>query len=287
MNRFYIILYLLFFVFGTFSLNIGVSIPPEKYFIEKIAGNEVNNIIVIIKPGMSAHNFEITPKQLVNLSKADIYFAIGLEFENILISKIKNINKNIFICDLSEEIEKINMKNHFHHNEDEDFVNKIKDPHIWLSVNNVQKMSQKILKILIQKYPNKKSIFLKNYNDFILHTVNIDFKIKTILNKNILNRNFIVFHPSWGYFAKDYNLNQIPIEIEGKEPNASELKEILDISRELHISTVFVEPYHQSNSPKVIAEFLKAKIRQIYPLAEKWDENLIEVAQKIRESVEK
>lgn len=297
---------ILVIILNVYGLNIGVSIPPEKFLVEKIAGDKVDNIIVLVQPGMSAHTFEVTPRQLMELSKADIYFSIGLEFEEALLGKIKKLNKNIKIVDLSESIQKISMVNH-HHHEDGEHVHMHEtkghgheheghhdhhihgrlDPHVWNSVRNVQKMIKTITYTLCEKSPSEKDYFRNNHDKFLVLSVDLDNKIRQLLNRNLKNRSFMIFHPAWGYFARDYDLEQIPIEIEGKEPGPKDLRKILEISEKEHIKTIFVEPFFQSQSPKVIAEFIKADIDEISPLAEDWDDNMLRFAEKLRKSLEK
>jgi zinc transport system substrate-binding protein len=285
MRTFIVVISIIGLMISVFGLNVGVSIPPQKFFVEQIGGDIVQNITVLVKPGMSAHNFEISPKQLIDLSKADVFFAIGLEFEQALLEKLKNINKDILIVDISKSVQKIPMEAHSHKHENHKH-NRL-DPHVWTSVKNAQKMGKLIQKIFLQKLPSEKEYFDKNYERFLILTVELDNKIKQLLNKKIENRSFMIFHPAWGYFARDYDLEQIPIEIEGKEPGPEDLKNIFGISQKYNIKTIFVEPFHQSHSPKVIAGFINANISEIYPLAEQWDSNLLKVAQKIRESLER
>ena len=92
-------------VFGAEGLPIVVSVLPQKYFVEKIGG-EMVEVSVMVLPGASAATYEPKPNQMVTLSKAKIYFAIGVPFEKVWLKKIASSNRHLQIVHTDKGIEK-------------------------------------------------------------------------------------------------------------------------------------------------------------------------------------
>ena len=156
-----------------------------------------------------------------------------------------------------------------------------KDPHTWTSPKNVKIMAKNIYEALVKIDVTNKAYYLKNYNNFIKEIDETDKKIKNILSKLPKNSKFMVFHPSWGYFAKDYNLVQFEIEVEGKEPKPKMLQKIIEEAKEEKVKAIFTQTEFSDKSAKVIASELKIKVLKETPLAKNWSQNLINMANAI------
>ena len=156
-----------------------------------------------------------------------------------------------------------------------------KDPHTWVSPKNVKIMAKNIYDTLVRVDVANKAYYLNNYNSFIKEIEQTDAKIKDIFSNTPKNSKFMVFHPAWGYFAKEYNLVQFAIEIEGKDPKPKILQKIIEEARELKIKAIFTQTEFSEKSAKVIADELKIKVIKETPLASNWSENLIHVARTI------
>jgi zinc transport system substrate-binding protein len=274
--------------FASERLPIFVSILPQKFFVEQI-GKDLVDVQVMVQPGAGPHIYEPKPFQMEALSKAGIYFSIGVTFENVWLTKIASSNPNLMIVHTDKNIHKIPMSAH-HHDDDDNTGNQqgddhhqhhhhhggILDPHIWLSPPLVKIQALTIFNTLRQVDPANTSTYEANYNNFIaeidlLHT---DLK-QTFSEKE--GTPFIVFHPSWGYFAKAYELKQIPIELEGKDPKPAQLIEVIRYARENNIKVIFVQPQFSTRSAQMIAKEIGGKVVSIDPLALNWSENLREV----------
>ena len=94
----------------------------------------------------------------------------------------------------------------------------------------------------------------------------------------------MVFHPSWGYFARQYGLEQVPIEIEGKAPKPAQLAELIGHAKEQNIQIIFVQPQFSRKSAEVVAREIGGKVVFADPLAEDWLQNLADVAEKFRQA---
>jgi zinc transport system substrate-binding protein len=276
--------------------EISVSILPQKYFVEKIVGDKFN-VNVMVKPGFSPATYEPKTSQMRDLVKSDIYFSIDVPFEKVWLEKFKQSAKNTLFVDTSKGIEKLAMEAHSHgeeqhHEEDKHEEHDHEehahdhgglDPHIWLDPILV-KIQAKNIYDAVSKIDSKNSEFYKaNYEVFIKELEQLDNNIKDIL-KGVEHKPFMVFHPSWGYFAKRYHLEQVSIEVEGKEPKPNQLVEIIEDAKKHNIKVVFVAPQFSQKSAKTISKSLNANVVTINPLSLKWDEELIITAKEIEKS---
>ena len=275
LKKIIVILILTIGVNGYAKINAVVSILPQVTFLKAIAGDKIN-ISFMVKAGNSPHSYEPKPNQMRDISKADIYFTIGVEFENSWINRFKNQNSNMKIVSMDKGINKIYISNHKHNHHKER-----KDPHIWTSPNNVKMIARNILNSLIKiDYINKK-YYTMNYNKFIENINTLDKTIKHILVRNI-NSKFIVFHPAWGYFANQYNLKQIAIEIDGKSPKPQDIIKLIKIAKKENISVILTAPEFSAKIATQIAKEVGVKVIKISPLNPNWLQNLLKLANSIK-----
>ncbi len=253
-----------------------VSILPEKYFVEQIA-DTMFDINVMVEKGKNPAIYEPTPMQMKKLSKAKAFFTIGAPYEKKWIPKLQKIYPDLKIIKIDSGIEKIPMENPFDIKTDS-ILNL--DPHIWLAPELVKIQIKNIYNTLVQISPRNKDFFDKNYRDFIEKIDSLQRYINERL-ANIKNRSFIVFHPSWGYFAKEFNLKQIPVEIEGKSPSAKELGNIINFAKQHKLHTILIAPQFSKKELQIIAKQIDGKIVEADPLAYNWLQNLKNIADKL------
>ena len=264
------------------KLTVFVSIVPQKYFVQRI-GQDLVDVRVMVKPGDSPATYEPKPNQMAALSKSKIYFSIGVPFEKAWLKKISSANPEMRLVPTDDGIEKIPMAAHQHeeqghHDETVDHTDSGFDPHIWTSPMLVMIQARNIMAALQQVDPAHRSIYMANYRSFVSELVDLDIDLmNTLAGQN--SRKFMVFHPSWGYFAKAYGLEQMPIEVEGKEPKPAQLMALIDHAREHHIKFVFVQPQFSTKNAERIAAEIGGKIIVADPLAENWHKNLTKVAE--------
>ena len=263
------------------KISVFVSIVPEKFFVEKI-GKDLVKVSVLVPPGSSPHSYEPRPSQMAGLSRAKIFFTIGVEFENAWIPRIRDNASNLKIVPIDSGIKKIAMSEH--HHEDSHTASGHEeglDPHIWLSPELVKLQAKKIMTSLSLIDPSHKETYLTNYQQFISELDTLQVKIKDVFANCPHPTPFMVFHPAWGYFAQEFDLQEIPIEIEGKEPSPREMVSILSIAKEKNIKTIFIQPQFSSRTAQQIAHEIGAQTAVANDLAENWDENLQHIAQMI------
>lgn len=263
------------------QLDITVSILPQKYFVERIGGDTVD-VNVMVEPGASPATYEPKPQQMKALSEAEAYMRIRVPFENAWMSRIESANPEMKRVDLTQGIDRQPIAHHHHHGEhdhnhghEEESANL--DPHIWLSPALVKEQAETIYTALVELNPDQATEYQENLDAFLADINTLDQNIEATL-ADLDQRTFMVFHPSWGYFAEEYNLEMIPIEVGGTEPSAAELSQFVKQAKEEEISVIFVQPQFGVQSANAIAQSVNAEVLQIDPLAENWLDNMQSVA---------
>ncbi|PKO21579.1 MAG: cation ABC transporter substrate-binding protein [Chloroflexi bacterium HGW-Chloroflexi-1] len=265
-------------------LHVTVSILPQKYFLERIGGERVI-VNVMTPPGASPHTYEPKPDQLVALSQAVAYFSIGVEFERAWLSRITAANNKMLMVDTAQGIERIPMV--AHHDEHTEALTPAAgdahqegdnlDPHIWTSPELAKVQARTIYAALAQIDPTHQAAYQANLDRFIADIDRLETEIRATLS-GAQNRKFMVFHPSWGYFARDFGLEQIPIEVGGQEPSAAELAALISEARANGIQVIFAQPEFSTRAAETIAREIGGQVLLIDPLAADWLGNLRQVA---------
>lgn len=259
-------------------IKVFVSILPQAYFVNRVGGDRVD-VSVMVGPGHSPATYEPLPKQIAKLSKANLYFRVGVPFENVWIHRVSKANPGMKVIDTRRGIDLLTMKTHPHggharaHNHSEG----LKDPHVWLSLRLVKVLAKNICDALIAEDPAHKSFYQDNLTAFQGDLDKMDADISEIL-KNMRTRTFMAFHPAWGYFARDYSLKQVPIEIEGKEPTARTLAYIIEQAKEEDIKIVFVQKQFSTRSAEAVARAIHGRVVPIDPLARDYLNNMRKIA---------
>jgi zinc transport system substrate-binding protein len=274
-------------------LHVTVSILPQKYFVEKIGGPRVA-ITVMVEPGAEPHVYDPKPQQMASLAKSKIYFAVGVPFEDVWLKRFAATNPGMEIVQTESGIQKLPMLAHEEHSQHreagsqqlkpqvEGHTHGVLDPHIWLSPPLAMIQARNILSAFLKVDPARKNLYETNYRRFLEEIGALDLELLNLFEEMAGNKEFMVFHPAWGYLAAAYGLVQTPIEIEGKEPKAADLSQLIQHARERQIKVVFVQPQFSSTSAKVIAEAIGGQTIAADPMALDWANNLREVAEKFK-----
>ncbi len=234
-----------------------VSILPQADFVEHVGGDKVE-VIVMIPPGANPATYEPTASQLKAVSSAAMYVKVGsgLPFEEVWLDKICSANPDMMIIDTSEGINLIQG-----------------DPHIWLSPRSAMVQVENIYKGLVAMDPENSEYYYRNKEQYINDLEVLDTDITESLS-GFDGRNFMVFHPSWGYFARDYDLTMIAVEIEGKEPSAGDMARLVETAKENNIKIIFVQPQFSTKSAEVIAKEIGGSVVAVDPLPQDYITNL-------------
>jgi zinc transport system substrate-binding protein len=253
--------------------------------VDRIAAGLVD-CQVMVPPGANAHSYEPRPLQMTFLTNAKAYFAIGMEFEGPWLPKFAALSPFMKIIHTDSAVSKIMMPPDIGHEIDPSVPghhdHEGMDPHIWLSPELVKLQAASIAHALEQIDTAHAETFRKNFTSFMRDIDSLEKQLRIILpcdsGQAANHKAFLVFHPTWGYFARDFCLTQISIEVEGKEPSPRVMKEILDIARKYRIQTIFTQPEFSRKSAEIIAHELHASVLDADALAYDWKNNLLIVA---------
>ncbi len=252
------------------KINVATTIAPLGNFVTAVGGDRVA-LTVLVPPGAEPHTYEPTPSQMKNVAKADLYVmnGAGLEF---WMDKVLQINRDMLIVDSSRGVALVNESGGE------------TDPHIWISLRNAAIQVNNICTGLIEVDPANKDYYIKNRDDYLQKLTALDGELNQTFAAKA-SRIFVVYHPAWTYFARDYNLDQVPILENEKEPGPKYLSSVIDLARKNNITVVFVEPQYNPKSAEVIAREMKASVETLDPLGQNYLEDMSYAGQKIAKSM--
>lgn len=268
-------------------LKVFVSILPQKYFVEKLLGKNCE-VEVLIGPGQSPHTYEPLPQQMGKLSRADIYFTVGIPFEVALKNKIANLCPNLKIADSDAGIEKRIMSEEHshsheemeHHHEGHHHCKGEKDPHFWLDPEKAYLMSENMAKVVAEIKPELKNKLETNLEQLKSQMAVLVKELSEVLAP-YKGKTMLVFHPAFGYFSDKFGMIQKSVEIEGKEPAPKQLARLIKTCKEQGVKILFVQKQFPTTTAKTIADSIGGKVIAIDPLAEDYIENLKVMANSI------
>jgi zinc transport system substrate-binding protein len=256
----------------TDKIIIAVSVVPQKTFVEAVCGDLVQ-VVTMIPPGSSPENYEPTPIEMEQFSKAALYFSIGVAAEaaNIL----PNVGDTAVIS-LAEKVAAAYPDRTFESGE--------RDPHIWLSPIRVKVMVETIADEMSKLDPVNTNVYEKNAQAFIQKLDELDEQIQSALS-GMQNKKFIVYHPAFGYLAEDYGLTMYALEEEGKEATPQNLQGMIDLAKAENIKVIFYQEEIDSSQSEAFAEEIGGKTVQLAPLAANYIENLKNMAATMAEAM--
>jgi zinc transport system substrate-binding protein len=267
------------------TLRIIVSIPPQAYFVERIGGDAVT-VETMVPAGAEPHTYEPKPDQLIAISQADAYLRIRVDFEDAWMDRFLAANPQMQVVDTTRGIERLplppGLEEHGTETPVPDGTESQVDPHIWLSPKLVKVQAETIADTLSQLNPDQASQFQTNLDEFLQDIDRLDANIRETL-QGVTNRRFLVFHPAWGYFARDYDLQMLSIEVGGQEPSAAELAKLIRFAQQHQIQVVFASPQFSQRDAETIAKEIGGEVLLIDPLAYDWFDNLDQVAETFAE----
>ncbi|GHV59442.1 adhesin [Campylobacterota bacterium] len=249
---------ILFFLFCVLSLEakivVAVSVAPQAWLAKSIGGDI--EVITLAPANSSSHSYEPKIADLVQIARADMYLACGIEFEKAWLNRFGDNAPKIKIFYTDRNIVKI-----LAHDEP--------DTHIWLSPENMRTMAEETVRAFMTIDAKNSAIYLKNGADTIQKIEDIQNELNAKFAP-YKNRAFLVYHPALGYFAQEFNLRQIAIEHDHLEPKPAQLGAIITIAREQHIKTIFIEPNTAHKTASVVADTIGAKIVAVPIVSDDW-----------------
>ena len=267
------------------ELIVATSIPPHAWLIDRIGGNQVV-VHTVLRPGESPTTHQPSDLQVSRVLSGRVFFRSGVPFESG--AWFRALEEHLEIVDLRNGVATRTMDTHAHDGgaaeENSHHLRGATDPHIWLSPERLTVQARLITETLQQMDPDHAADYAASLTELISELDELDAFIETTLAP-YRGRAFVVFHPSWGYFADDYGLRQIAIEIEGDNPTDAELTRVQEQTRALGVSVVFVQPQIAGRSARAIADVMGARLETLDPLAPDVIANLRHVTNSIAESL--
>ncbi len=268
LSVFWVMTFFMGVVWAAPPLHVAVSIPPQAYFVKQIGGKFVS-VQVMLPPGANPGTFEPKARALVSLATAAVYFRIHVPFEDAWMDKFRSVNPKMKIVDTTEGLE-----------------GRVKgDPHVWLSPEMVRHQAEIMAAALASLDAGRAKVFEKNLAQLERRLNTLTREIKGRLG-SLKRRTFLVYHPCWGYFAREFGLTQVAIEREGKSPGVAHLAKIIRMAQKKGLRCIFAQPQFDARSAEIIARQIHGRIVFLDPMARDWDTNLLKVAEKIEACLE-
>jgi zinc transport system substrate-binding protein len=260
---------------------ITVTLEPQRYFTEAIAGDKFK-VISMVPKGSSPETYDPVPQQLVSLGDSKAYFRIGyIGFEQAWMERLMNNTPHIQVFDTSKGIDLIlnnGDHDHGHGHGPRDGHTHAVEPHVWNSTANALIIAGNTYKALSQLDKANDAYYMARYDSLCQRIQHTDSLIRQQLSAPEAAKAFMIYHPALSYFARDYGLHQISIEEGGKEPSPAHLKELIDLCQTEDVRVIFVQPEFDKRNAETIAQQTGTKVVPINPLSYDWEEEMLNVA---------
>ncbi len=244
--------------------TIYTTFYPVYDLTARIVGDKMN-VKMLIETTSGAHNFELKPSQIVNVSKADLIIFNGANMESFITDLKGVVKDDDKFVDLSENLTLLEAdKGHKHlhdgddkccdeHHTDEHHSDKHSNvnPHTWLSLKNAITKCNTIYKKVSTLDAENQNYYKENLDKVVKELTELDERFSTEFSKIQKDEKyFVASHSAFDYLARDYGLKQVAVSgiSPDKEPTAKQLKEIADFVKSHQITTIFFEG---KSTPKV------------------------------------
>jgi zinc transport system substrate-binding protein len=254
--------------------GVFVSIPPQAFLVERLAGQSVD-LEILLPPGASPATYEPTPLQMAALDRSRLYLQIGAPFEGPVLKKIANLMPGLRIvdCRAGVELEPMDTSGHDH-------ATGGLDPHIWLDPRRMMIVAGTTAKALQELLPAKAATIEENLHILRREIEQTDRRVAEILAPHN-GKTVLVFHPAFGYFTRRYGLVQTAIEHDGKVPSARQLAAVIDQLEDREVRALFVQPQFSRSTAQRVAAALDCELVELNPLAGDYLANLQSMARAV------
>lgn len=234
-------------------VTIVVSVPPQAWVVERLAGPDCD-IVIMVPPGANPTTYEPTLTQMRALAQADLYIRVGhpnFAFESAWFDKI-TADRNAASVNSSEGLESTEL-----------------DPHLWASPKRMRRIAENVAERLSAVRGLDAAAIADSLVSLRAEIDALDAATAAALAP-YRGRRFFVFHAAWGYFARDYGLEQVAIEHGHMEPTAANLEAVIAQAREAKARSIFVQPQFSHQSAGLVADAVGAKLVTVDPLSRDW-----------------
>ncbi len=269
---------------------IYVPVPPYVFLFEQLAGEWVD-VRAIVGKGDDPHEYSPTPGQLVKLSSSRMICSGELGFEANFFVKVgdgENAPEEFSLLDGLELLEGFcdhpshrkdasgdsagREKEEEHHDHED-----LHDPHVWLSPRMMAELAERAAAKLVEVVPSREREIGKNLAVFRKRLLGLDKELRVILEESA-DRKFYVYHGAFAYFARDFGLEQIAVELGNRRPTPKAVAQLAKRAKEDGVTTIFAQPQFDKSSAKALAEAIGGEVATLDPLEEDVFANLRRIA---------
>ena len=254
------------------KVTVAVSVPPLAWLVERVGGDRVE-VEVMIPPGISPHTYEPSPRAMASLERADLFVAVGhphLAFERQHVEPVLARRPDLAVVRLTGAAEAA----------EEAGAGSDEDPHVWLSPSRMAAAAGEVAGALAEADPAGAEVYSRRLAATRAEIAELDRALARRLAHRASDR-FLVYHPAWGAFAREYGLTQVAIEQGGKEPGPRQLARVIAEARRDGVEVVFVQQGFSDRPARVVAREIGAHVVPLDPLARDWADNLRRAADAI------
>ncbi len=261
------------------KISVFVSIPPQAYFAHRVGSDRIE-VNILVEGGKSPHTYEPTPRQVVLLSEADVFFTIGVDYERAVIPRIERSLPNLQIVDTAVGIQFRSIEEV---HDDGENAYEDKDPHVWLGFDEVKIQAAHMRDALSVIDPEGTEVYSEGYNSFAADVDRIHGELSVALSSE-RGEILFVYHPSFGYFADSFGLIQRSVETGGNAPSPKQIEQIIKEVQRANVAVIIVQPQFSQAGANRIAEAVKAKVVSVDPLSENWILMMNDLARAVSDS---
>ncbi len=282
----------------TAPVEVAVTIPPQAELVERIGGDRVR-VEIAVPPGQDPHTFSPSPRQVLSLSRARLYFRIGLPLEDQILPRLSGSSRAMTVVNTIEGIRRRAFADHeghacggHHHGHPEHGHGHDchahagrPDPHLWLAPRLLSVQAERICEALCKADPAGAELYRANCAKL---QARLD-EVEAAMNEKLQpyrGRAFYVFHPAFGYFADACGVRQVAVEMEGKSPSPRQLRALVARAKDENVKVIFVQPQFDQRSAQSVAAAIGGSVVVIDPLRKNVIDNLVDIAAQLRRGFE-
>ncbi len=242
-------------------LKVLATFLPLQEWAQAVGGHSAN-VTLLVSPSIDVHQFEPSPAAILAVATANVLVLNGAGLEPWAAQVIASAeNSKLIVVNCSNGISLIKVPPQFQSG------NRTIDPHIWLDPVDAIKMVQNILVGYVRADPADSTYFTANANAYITNLKVLDNEFAGLAATNLATRDFVTFHTAFGYFAKQYNLTQIPVfgPFE-EEPTAADITNVVNVINQNHLCYVGYESLENPAIPNAIATQTHATLVPMNPI---------------------
>jgi zinc transport system substrate-binding protein len=272
------------------KLQILVAVDPIVYMVERVGGEHVD-VVALTPQGQNPETYAPTPGSLEQVVASRGFLRVGLPIEERFAKNIESIAPNAKTYDLCANLTLLaNPCRHddgehegYEVHEDEEDVESL-DPHVWTSPANARVIVANIADALEELDPVNAESYAANAEAFDAELASLQAEVGARLAP-YEGKRFVVFHPAYGYFAREFKLEQAAIEFEGKAPRPKELQKLIEQAKADGTRKLIVQPEFNRSSAQAIADAIDGELVDHSPLEKDYFVNIRTLTDAVVDSI--